>query len=154
MDSNVIEIPVPVEETVGCSDTKFDATEQGIDAARGCAEIAFAQSDRASTQRASAAEENDESAAQFVKLWEDGYEIYGLTREGYEARIRYGWWKGCAGCGAFEEEIKEILEFEGSLEACRFAMEHLIDGDQGFLCDWCRKDGDAECHDEATDESD
>ncbi len=86
-----------------------------------------------------------------VILWGNGFRAWGVKPNGNQEEIAYGWWNGCEWCGDYEEKIQEIIENEGTLEACRFAMEHLNYCDEGYLCDECSKDHDAERNDEELD---
>ena len=67
------------------------------------------------------------------EIWEDGNEIYFRDNMGNVGQVYYGWEKGCQDCADYEDEITDIMQEEGVLAACRFALEHLTSG----LCKKC-----------------
>lgn len=71
-------------------------------------------------------------------IWEDEDEIYVRDNDGQDGQLNYGWWKGCSVCEKLKDEIKDIQQENGTIEACRYALNHLYDDrEDGFLCRDC-----------------
>ncbi|MDZ7760842.1 MAG: hypothetical protein U5L00_11370 [Desulfovermiculus sp.] len=71
-------------------------------------------------------------------IWEEGDEIYVKDEDAQVGQLRYGWWNGCANCGAYQDQISEIDKEGGPVKACKYALDNLYDGGQeGFLCKEC-----------------
>ena len=70
-----------------------------------------------------------------TEIWEDGDEIYVRYENGDVGQVNYGWWNGCQSCGESQDEINEILNEQGAVEAVRFYFKNLPYG----LCPDCLK---------------
>ncbi|MFP4194293.1 MAG: hypothetical protein ACLFRO_05060 [Desulfobacterales bacterium] len=70
-------------------------------------------------------------------IWEtESGEIYVRYENGEGGQVLAGWWHGCENCGAYEDQIQEVMSKYGVLEACKSALEHLGDG----LCSECAEE--------------
>ena len=68
-------------------------------------------------------------------------ELYVESYNGEGGQVMAGWWNGCPECGAYQDQIHEIMEKYGDKEACAYALEKLCYGEDGDLCKECGEDG-------------
>ena len=61
-------------------------------------------------------------------------EFWVIFDDGQSAQVAAGWWNGCTNCGAYKDEIEEVEREYNTRQACRYALDHLVDN---YLCKEC-----------------